>query len=123
VAERTDAGDARGYRIALIADELLNPAEGGIDGLAELERAGWGAIQLPAAAYPDDVAGPLLEQAAEQAEEFARHGYVLAVVGRRRGLREALAGYGIGDLPAIEPRSAAQLGRFLAAQPAGAQGS
>jgi len=51
VAERTDAGDARGYRIALIADELLNPAEGGIDGLAELERAGWGAIQLPAAAY------------------------------------------------------------------------
>jgi hypothetical protein len=106
--------DARGFRVALIAAELVNPRAGGVDGLAALQEAGWGAIQLPAAAYPDDVAGPLLEQAAEQAEEFARHGYVLAVVGRRQGLREALAGYGIGDLPAIEPRSAAQLGEFLA---------
>ena len=64
MAERTDAGDARGYRIALIADELLNPAEGGIDGLAELERAGWGAVQLPAKTYPDLVARPMLEQVA-----------------------------------------------------------
>ena len=39
-------------------------------------------IQLPAADYPDEVAGPLLEQVAEQAEEFARNGYGLAVVGR-----------------------------------------
>jgi hypothetical protein len=114
VAERTDAGDARGYRVALIADELVNPAEGGIDGLAELERAGWGAVQLPAAAYPDAVARPLLEQAAEQAEEFARHGYAIAVVGRRRGLAKALAAYGIRDLPAITPRSADELRAFLA---------
>ena len=114
MAERTDAGDARGYRVALIADELVNPAEGGIDGLAELERAGWGAVQLPAAAYPDAVARPLLEQAAEQAEEFARHGYAIAVVGRRRGLAKALAAYGIRDLPAITPRSADELRAFLA---------
>jgi len=114
VAERTDAGDARGYRVALIADELVNPAEGGIDGLAELERAGWGAVQLPPSEYPDAVARPLLEQAAEQAEEFARHGYAIAVVGRRRGLAKALAAYGIRDLPAIEPRSADELRAFLA---------
>jgi hypothetical protein len=114
VAERTDAGDARGYRVALIADELVNPAEGGIDGLAELERAGWGAVQLPAAAYPDAVARPLLEQAAEQAEEFARHGYAIAVVGRRHGLAKALAAYGMRDLPAITPRSADELRAFLA---------
>ncbi len=115
MAERTDAGDARGYRIALIADELLNPAEGGIDGLAELERAGWGAVQLPAQAYPDAVARPMLEQVAEQADEFARHGYTLAVVGRRRGLQKALAAYGIRDLPAITPRSPDDLRAFLAA--------
>ena len=114
MAERMDA-DARGYRVALIADELLNPADRGIDGLAALEAAGWGAIQLPAAAYPAEVAGPLLEQAAEQAEEFARHGYVLAVVGRREGLAEALAAYGIGELPAIEPQSPDDLRAFLAA--------
>jgi hypothetical protein len=114
VAERTDAGDARGYRVALIADELVNPSAGGIDGLAELERAGWGALQLPAQAYPDTVAGPMLEQAAEQAEEFARHGYTLAIVGRRRGLEEALAGYGLHDLPALSPGSADDLRAFLA---------
>jgi hypothetical protein len=107
--------DERGFRVALIADELVNPRDGGIDGLAVLERAGWGAVQLPSAGYPDDVAGPLLEQVAEQAEEFARHGYVLAVLGRREGLAEALAGYGITQLPAIEPESAEQLERFLGA--------
>lgn len=105
--------DERGFRVALIADELIN-ADGAIDGLAALEAAGWGAIQLPAAAYPNDVSGPMLEQAAEQAEEFARHGYVLAVVGRRDGLAEALAAYGIGDLPALEPASTEELAAFLA---------
>jgi len=105
--------DERGFRVALIADELVN-ADGPVDGLAALEAAGWGAIQLPAATYPADVSGPMLEQAAEQAEEFARHGYVLAVVGRRDGLAEALAAFGIGDLPAVEPDSAEELAAFLA---------
>ena len=83
--------DRRGFRVALVAGELLNPAAGGLDALAVLEEEGWGAIQLPAADYPDAVAGPLLEQAAEQAEEFARNGYTLAVIrgraGPRRGAR------------------------------------
>jgi hypothetical protein len=118
--------DERGHRVALIAEELINPPDGGIDGLAALQSTGWGAIQLPAGSYPAEVAAPLLEQAAEQAEEFARHGYVLAVVGRRDGLVEALAAYGIDGLPAIEPESAAQLDRFLTTTGAGrrpAQGS
>jgi hypothetical protein len=106
--------DERGFRIALIADELVNPRSGRVDGLAVLERAGWGAVQLPSSDYPDAVAAPLLEQVAEQSEEFARHGYVLVIVGRRDGLAEALAGYGITALPAIEPESAEQLERFLA---------
>jgi hypothetical protein len=106
-------GDARGFRVALVAGELLNPAAGGVDALAVLEQEDWGAIQLPAADYPDEVAGPLLEQAAEQAEEFARHGYVLAVVGRRHGLDEALGRYGVQPPPAIEPASAEQLREFL----------
>jgi hypothetical protein len=114
-----DAGDARGYRVALIADELVNPASGGIDGLAALESAGWGAIQLPSGDYPDDVAAPLLELVAEQTEEFTRHGYTVAVIGRRAGLDEALAAYGVSGLAAIEPRSAAALTRFLAAQTTG----
>jgi len=108
-----DAGDARGYRVALIADELVNPAKHGIDGLAALESAGWGAIQLPSGDYPDEVAAPLLELVAEQTEEFTRHGYTVAVIGRRAGLDEALAAYGVSGLPSIEPRSTAALTRFL----------
>src|SRR5207245_1491466 len=67
-------GDARGFRVALVAGELLNGTTG-VDVLATLLQEDWGAIQLPAADYPGAVAGPLLEQVAEQTDEFARHGY------------------------------------------------
>jgi hypothetical protein len=106
-------GDARGFRVALVAGELINPPDGAVDALAVLEQEDWGAIQLPAADYPDAVAAPLLEQAAEQAEEFARHGYVLALVGHREGLIETLQRYGLQTPPAIEPDSAEELRQFL----------
>ena len=109
-----DAGDERGHRVALIAEDMVNPGGRGIDGLAALESAGWGAIQLPSGDYPDEVAGPLLELVAEQTEEFTRHGYTVAVIGRREGLDAALAAYGVSGLPSIEPRSSAALERFLA---------
>ncbi|MDX6552519.1 MAG: hypothetical protein QOH74_1007 [Gaiellales bacterium] len=107
-------GDLRGFRVALVAGELLNPQDGGLDALAVLQQEDWGAIQLPAAEYPDEVAGPLLDQAAEQADEFARHGYRLAVVGHRAGLTEALDRYGVPLPPTIDPASAEELRRFLA---------
>ena len=107
-------GDARGFRVALVQSELLNPDAGGLDALAVLEQTDWGAIQLPASDYPDEVAGPLLDQVAEQAEEFARHGYRLALVGRRDGLSEALARYRLDDPPSIEPATADELRAFLA---------
>lgn len=110
-------GDARGFRVALVTSELLNRA-GGVDALAVLQESDWGAIQLPAADYPDDVSGPLLEQVAEQSEEFFRHGYRLAVVGNRTGLAEALAAYGLPELPQIDPASEDDLRRFLETLPA-----
>ena len=79
--------DTRCFRVALVAGELLNPAAGDVDALAVLEQEEWGAIQLPSAEYPDDVAGPLLEQVAEHVEEFARNGYTLAVIRGRAGPR------------------------------------
>lgn len=105
-------GDARSFRVALVTGELLNAA-GGIDALAVLQQEDWGAIQLPAADYPDAVAAPLLEQVAEQTEEFSRHGYTLAVVGSRTGLDEALARYGVSGLPQIDPASEDDLRAFL----------
>jgi hypothetical protein len=106
--------DERGFKVALVAGELLNRAAGELDALAVLEEEGWGAIQLPAADYPDDVAGPLLEQAAEQAEEFARNGYTLAVVRGRVGLDQALARYGVAAPPTNDPATADELRAFLA---------
>jgi len=106
--------DERGFRVALVAGELLNPLAGELDALAVLEEADWGAIQLPAVEYPDEVAGPLLDQAAEQAEEFARNGYTLAVIRGRDGLNAALARHGVSPPPAADPASAEELRAFLA---------
>jgi hypothetical protein len=108
-------GDERGFRVALVSGELLNPAPGALDAMPVLVEEDWGAIQLPAADYPADVAAPLLDQAAEQAEEFARHGYRLAVVGGHEGLAEALERHGVQPPPQIDPTSASELRSFLLA--------
>ena len=107
--------DSRCFRVALVAGELLNAPGGDVDAMAVLEQEEWGAIQLPAADYPDEVAAPLLEQVAEQVEEFARHGYTLAVIRGRPGLDEALARVGVAAPPAFDPETADDLRAFLAA--------
>ena len=109
--------DERGFRVALVADELVNPAADGVDAVEVLRQEDWGVIQLPPAWYPADVAAPLLEQVAEHVEEFARHGYQLVLVGRREGLDEALRQAGLEHPDAVQPRSADELRAFLAARP------
>src|SRR3954469_699133 len=115
-------GDLRSFRVALVAGELINPGAGGVDALAVIEQEGWGAIQLPAADSPEEVAAPLLDQVAEQTEEFARHGYTLALVGSRAGLEQALERYGLAVPPAIEPAPADQLRTSRAEFAAGGAG-
>lgn len=44
--------DARGHRVAVVADELINPPSPGLDALMLLERAGWGVIVLPPGGTP-----------------------------------------------------------------------
>lgn len=109
--------DERSFRVALVADRYVNPAPGGLDGLAVLAAACWGVMQLPDDAYPDEVARLLLAEIAEQVEEFSRHGYAFVLVGERAGLEEALARVGVGVPPGIVPASAGELSEFLAAQP------
>ena len=108
--------DERSFRMALVADELVNPAPGGLDVLAVLQRAGWGAIQLPPRWYPDDVATQLLAQVAEHVDEFARHGYELVVVGARAGLAEAFGAIGVALPDTILPETAPELQAFLSAR-------
>jgi hypothetical protein len=109
--------DKRSYRVALVADRYLNPAKGKLDAVPILLEADWGAIQLPSDDYPSAVAGPLLEQVAEQVEEFHRRGYDAVVIGRRAGLDEALEAAGVPHLDQIEPATARALQSFLTKRP------
>ena len=109
--------DERSFRVALAADRYVNPAPGGLDGLAVLTAACWGVMQLPDDAYPDEVAQLLLAEIAEQVEEFSRHGYVFVLVGERAGLEEALARVEVAVPPRVVPGSAGELREFLDAQP------
>jgi hypothetical protein len=108
--------DERGFRVALVADEFVNPAAGGLDALAVLDEEDWGAIQLPPSWYPDHVAAQLLEQVAEHVEEFARHGYGVVAVGGRDGLAEALAEVDTPLPESVHPQNAAELKAFLMAR-------
>lgn len=105
--------DKRSFRVALVADQFLNPAARGLDVIPILLEAGWGVVQLPSNGYPSEVAGPLLEQVAEQTEEFHRHGYDVVVIGRRSGLNEALAAAGLAPLDQVDPVTAKALQEFL----------
>jgi hypothetical protein len=109
--------DARSFRVALVADEFVNPPPGGVDGIAVAAQAGWGVVQLPAADYPAQVAGRLLYEVAEQSEEFARHGYDIVLVGQHEGLTDALAKVGLAVPDGIDPASPVELQAFLDSRP------
>jgi hypothetical protein len=109
--------DQRSFRVALVADAFVNPAPGTLDAIAVLLDADWGAIQLPSAVYPPAVAAPLLEQVAEQTEEFHRRGYDVVVIGGHEGLAEALAAVGVPQPDQIDPASAEELRGFLRMRP------
>ncbi len=78
-----NGADARGWRIALLPDTLVNPPEASRsvlpDVLGLLEAAGYGVLQLP----PPGEQGPLLAVIADQVAEYAHHGYAVAAVGVR----------------------------------------
>jgi hypothetical protein len=110
-------GDARSFRVALIADRYVNPPPGGLDGLAVLAEAGWGVMQLPPEDYPPDLVADMLAQVAEQAQEFSRHGYELVLVGECDELDAALAAVELVRPPQVVPADATSLADFLRTRP------
>ena len=114
----SQTSDRRSYRVALVSDRYLNPRPGGLDVMPVLLECGWGAMQLPNERYSKATVSLLLEQVAEQAEEFHRRGYDLVLIGQRPGLTRALAAAGVPAIDGIAPTTAAELRAFLRRRPA-----
>jgi len=76
-------GDARGWRMALVPDALVNPRHLPRAALANvlgvLEASGYGVLQLP----PPGEHGLLLAVIADQVAEYAHHGYAVVAIGVR----------------------------------------
>jgi hypothetical protein len=74
-------GDARGWRMALVPDALVNRQPQGRaalpDVLGVLTACGYGVLQLP----PPGEHGALLAVIADQVAEYAHHGYAVAAIG------------------------------------------
>ena len=77
------SSDARGWRIALIPDTVLNPPQQSVETLPDvlrvLEASGYGALQLP----PAGAHRLLLAVVADQVAEYAHHGYAVVAIGVR----------------------------------------
>jgi hypothetical protein len=75
--------DARGWRIALVPDSLINvggPTSAALpDVLGVLEASGYGLLQLP----PPGEHRLLLAVIADQVAEYAHHGYAVVAIGVR----------------------------------------
>jgi len=75
--------DARGWRVALLPDALLNPPQPplapGFDVLGAIEANGYGVLQLP----PPGKHALLLAVIADQVAEYSHHGYAVVAVGIR----------------------------------------
>jgi hypothetical protein len=75
--------DARGWRVALVPDALINPptqARAALpDMLGVLETCGYGVLQLP----PPGEHALLLAVIADQVAEYAHHGYAVVAIGVR----------------------------------------
>jgi hypothetical protein len=72
--------DVRGWRIALLADALLNAGPRGSlpDVIAILEASNYGVLQLPPAGGGH---GLLLAVTADQVAEYSHHGYAVVAIG------------------------------------------
>jgi hypothetical protein len=82
--------DARGWRMALVPDALMNPSDRlratVPDVLRALETSGYGVLHLP----PPGRHSLLLAVIADQVAEYAHHGYAVVAIGVRAESRDGL---------------------------------
>src|ERR1700758_4400058 len=84
------SGDARGWRMALVPDALINPPARAAaplpDVLRILEANRYGVLQLP----PVGEHGLLFAVIADQVAEYSHHGYAVVAIGVRGEARDGL---------------------------------
>jgi hypothetical protein len=105
------SGDARGWRIALVPDSLVNPSHTARislpDVLGVLEANGYGLLQLP----PAGDHGLLLAVIADQIAEYSHHGYAVLAVGVRSEPGDGLHWRRLA--PLLKHRGVAQPPRYI----------
>ena len=83
-------GDARGWRVALLPDTLINPPQPpvipGLDVLGAIEASGYGVMQMP----PPGRHALLLAVIADQIAEYSHHGYAVVAIGVRGTMGDGL---------------------------------
>lgn len=81
--------DVRGWRVALLADALLNPEPRASmpDVLNILEASNYGVLQLPPAGGAHRL---LLTVTADQVAEYAHHGYAVVAIGLKGKVESGL---------------------------------
>ena len=118
VATANSDSDLRGWRVAVVADAVLNsPAGSSAPSIPQqaLDDTGYGLLQLPPADVPGNP-GLLLAVIADQIAEYAHHGYAIVAIGWKglpgdglhwRRLSPLLRRRGVIALPrcAYDPRS------------------
>lgn len=84
--------DPRAYRVALVADAVVNDDAAGFDALAMLDAANWGIVVLPPVDFPSSTLPGIVEYVVDDLCDYAREGYRVAIIGS-----SAIDGFGVWD--------------------------
>jgi hypothetical protein len=113
--------DARGWRVALVPDALINPSAVAKSSLPQvlevLEASRYGVLQLP----PPGEHALLLAVIADQVAEYSHHGYAVVAIGVRGAEPDGLHWRGLAPLlrhrgVALPPRHLIRADRDAAAE-------
>jgi hypothetical protein len=84
--------DPRAYRVALVADAVVNEGAATFDVLAMLEAAHWGVVVLPPSDFAIGTIASIIEYVVDDLCDYARQGYGVVIVGS-----SAIDGFGVWE--------------------------
>lgn len=73
--------DPRAYRVALVADAIVNDGAGGYDVVAALDAEQFGVIVLPPSDFEIATIGSIVEYVVDDLVDYRSKGYAVVVIG------------------------------------------